>query len=805
MFLPGTLESQSPSSTNKRVIHVWVDPHYGNDSAINGASILNPAGSACGSSNRFKPADVLDSSQNNAVLLHAPYPFKTINGPTGALNYIPSLPYTSAVTGITWEYAIIHLLPGWYAPTTLNPNSYVNTGTQGPWHYRSNSVLASQEDFPIYIPDHVSIQGTSALNTVFHLEAPNGSTNPQPAFVFGKRKTSNSPLYTGVGSFISSISIFGSTLKNVNKDYEKYAAIYFGTEAACHTTITNCWIFSNTIGILLDAPTSAQSWHQVTIANNTFVWNGAALWNGQSQNSNSQGVSRSILLNNIFDRTLPSNDSGLTWPYGFPHVPGAFRGVPTFSAFEGIADEDLRITAATGSNPQTGIFNAWENIHYNLAIKIGNLPITTLPSGLTNPSNSPVNLSAITGNTSNLRRGILFIRDLFQNGRFKSGSGTYYYSPQSASHFDYCLGDFRLAPSVANAASEPQAPSNLNPLIDRGWSPTTGSNFPITFGNGRTLSNPPGFLALGSNQSTWPYSNWEFDCEGYGNPRILDHPKYVNYQSRSLIDLGADESGLLIIAGYRFGTTNFIKDLQPVMIPNTDSQENHYLWYIGPSNHTTAQSSGSIYSPLFRVIIPQTSSEYDDLPWTSSSWTFAPPSNYYSPQRVDITPALLADIHPYWSNPNVFNPIWQPCQSGYNQALYWNPTAALINPPGTYPVFGSTFQWLDSTPVGNPPQDPYKRISDTTDFFNFYPHYNDNFPQFAYFVNTDSWGRWYPSYQFPPQGTFITLQGTSGVARRYSMEFGWVGDATTGKNTPFGQGFIPSNMQTYTVLVEGTD
>ena len=87
-----------------------------------------------------------------------------------------------------WEYAIIHVLPGLYA----RDKAYGPVvGTHNP----DNGLQPNGEKFPIYLPPRVSIQGTSALNTVFDVTSPEDDI-AGPAFEFG---TSRSTDAVGVG------------------------------------------------------------------------------------------------------------------------------------------------------------------------------------------------------------------------------------------------------------------------------------------------------------------------------------------------------------------------------------------------------------------------------------------------------------------------------------------------------------------------------------------------------------------------------------------------------------------------------
>jgi hypothetical protein len=75
---------------------------------------------------------------------------------------------------------------------------------------------------------------------------------------------------------------------------------------------------------------------------------------------------------------------------------------------------------------------------------------------------------------------------------------------------------------------------------------------------------------------------------------------------------------------------------------------------------------------------------------------------YYIPKGLDIVPHLLPDYHPYWrlfasAGLGPSNPEWRPCQSSLaNPTLFQDPTANIINPPGTddWLTNPQNFNWL---------------------------------------------------------------------------------------------------------------
>lgn len=301
------------SAPPERVIHLWVDPVYGDDggtgSTTGGAPLLNPPGYV-GCANEpwsgnpaARPNSVLDHAQGSAPLLHAPWPFKTI---TKAISYIPTLPFTDPTTGIVWRYAIVHLLPGLYA--------------------RSNVTMAHEsglqpngETFPIRLPPYVSVQGTSALNTVLWL----GSVSyGGPAFEFGRRTNDAgvqlSYFSTGEGTFIDKLAIYGAKDGGTNTRPMPDAAIALYPDVSSRPMITNCFIFASQVGIAVAASRPADPVPLVVhdgtaIINCTFAFNGCGIWNGQlnadgisPQSGGMIGYSKLIVVNNVFDAGIDS-------------------------------------------------------------------------------------------------------------------------------------------------------------------------------------------------------------------------------------------------------------------------------------------------------------------------------------------------------------------------------------------------------------------------------------------------------------------------------------------------------------------
>jgi len=694
-------------TTTHRVIHLWVDPVFGLDSGTNSAATLNPAGQVevCGSVSTTinLPNDKVDTNQgSSAFLLHAPWPFKTISA---AVAYLPTLPtQPSAVTGVVWERAIIHLMPGMYMKSTTI--------------YTPNGESGNGEGFPIHLPNNVSIQGTSALNTILDLEGWRNAGLPNgPAFWFGATAGT-----TGKNSFIDSVSILGAIREdetNTNRP-ELGSAIYLDPAHASSPTITNCFIFSNELGITIDAPLGVSSFHEPTIINNSFVWNDIGIWNGQraalgsNPPVNSVGVSQLIVINNILDATPPTTANCPTYPIAVSDF--QYRGK---SDFEGLDFSDMTI-----ASPGAGNYNAFEagalgtnNYDYQTALVPG-LPPTFVRAAFPAVAASR-NIASITGfGTANARRGILYVRDLLCN------APATIFPAWSQTGFDRSPIDFRLSPAVTNATTSgnPTAPGlgSLNPLVDNGWfhdfTGSTVMSMPAP-NSTRTMTSPPGYFALPTAAYTWPFHSWDEDAEGFGNPRARDHPVYPNNGYSGFpfdppihllqIDIGADELGELSGVGYRMGTTSLLSFVGMGNSHQYPAMDNKYLWYLGPPA-TLAGNPPQKDKPMHRWSL-----QFGQPP--QGPWIFPPwwgtwdhrTTQYYVSSMADTNPHLIPDIHPWWrvwfsGPPTPTNPFWRSCTvpTYYNQMLFQNPTAGVVNPGGTNAGYVSTslqFSYLDGT------------------------------------------------------------------------------------------------------------
>jgi hypothetical protein len=849
-----------------RVIHLWVDPRNGDDDLAGGGGqgqgTLNPNGpfpqtigfGPCQPSG-LRPNDIRDPNQGQAVLLHAPYPFRTVTAAVAYINALPHvpplgpLPYVSSTQPqITWEYAIIHLLPGLYGDEAMRAAQY----------HPDNGLFANGETFPIRLPPRVSVQGASALSTFFDL----GESNT--AFRFGDVDPVSGVAITGEHTFISGITFYRGGKGLTHPSFvngKDHAAILLDSQVPSAPVITNCMFVRNWVGVLVNAaPAPATETPEVrhdglTLINNTFAWNEVGVWNGQGadqQQTPGIGWSKINLINNILDG-LPPQDLGsgqyCNTNLGWPNNPQTW---PTnrfnFTAFEGVAAEDMRIPVGAANldfnayeRTDRGVLGVFEN--YNFGNPPGNrasilmaLPSTAIRPGTSNPIPDPTrNIAPYTGWFTGTvpggavldPRGILYVRDLFCNGR--SGSNAQFQATNAG--FDGSPLDFRLCPSVGpgqTSTAQFPPPNALNPLVDNGW----GGSFPVTMLNGNVIQDPPGFLPLGDSQPTWAFDAQEFDCEGYANPRIHDHAAFPNRGVGLPIDIGADEVADQIVGGYRFGTTTFLQlrgghiaNKQPFLTPI----DNRFQYYLGPAGATLASA---IDQPKFRTyqfggqflpgwpngylagptapatwhsdeLTPSSQPEY--RPWrfdlTAAGLVPCSPnvcgslSYMYRATTADVTPHLLPDAHPWWSasqSPqNLIPPaltLWQPClgTGSYNMSLYVDPLASTINPPGTYVItVPGSFAWLDGSNLyGQPATFP------TFNVWEWVPGTPRRITDF------DAWcrgGDTTPREHRLPDTTRLVQQTVlEPVAVRFSLE--WDG------NGPFGPG--DKNIQSFMVLIE---
>ncbi|MBK8101037.1 MAG: hypothetical protein IPK26_28470 [Planctomycetes bacterium] len=652
------------------VIHLWVDPIYGDDGQVN--AFFNPDATSTGpecSPSQAGPHAVVNST--GQPLLNVPYPFKTISA---AVQYInrqllgpgrtQPLPATGPAS-FTWSHAIIHLLPGWYMPATGSAQAATNylldsrTGT-----HLDNRLVPNGEQFPIRLPPRVSLQGTSALNTVISTGGI-GSAIEFGVFDEGFTPGVNDMPINGVDTFIDSVTFYmcGGQMPGgaPDPDPKNCAAILFDDQVSSRPTVTNCVFVQNVFGILVNNGSGGTPLvHDgAVVMNCSFVWNETGIWNGQlslfggpGNRGTCTGLGRISLLNCLFDTQMPVGDdpndtacsnsnAPRTWPFGNGIVPGP--GLTPMSAFEGISEVDMLVSpGGVSRNTNAFEFDVAGNFQIHnlgtaerLSTFATNRPSTqprSGPSGFTAPSN----LGLFTGfppNNSNpvpiVQRGILYVRDLLCRGRSQASPAF-----PATSAFDGSPLDFRLSPfarrSMRFAPGTPE-PQENNPLVDTGQA--YSGPWPAEMANDIDVATPGALPGTG-----WTFDSLVFDCEGFGNPRI-----YARYGPTALIDVGADELGHLVVGGMRMGTTTFLNlgnqggQQHPDIPTSQDSIDNRYLIVLGrPSSLDAIHQT----YPFYRTV-PEFGPfpTGDFFPYPATYDTGAPLRAWHSAENVAGSPS----------------------------------------------------------------------------------------------------------------------------------------------------------------------
>ncbi len=724
---------------------------------------------------------------------------------------------------------------------------------------------------------------------------------------------------TGEDSFISCVTIYagGSSSTALKMSMTSYAALLIDSAVPARPTITNCFFVKNRVGIMVngklkDSPSTPVSHDGTFVAGNTFVWNMIGLWNGELcehviddvlngslVNIIGTGISRIAVLNNIFDTTPPGMTSGASIQPAYCTENPTFRYSPptphwrlpqtwpfpngaAVVAFEGVCQEDMSVVGFGDSNAYEQGAYPLAPLPYNggvaVSAQVMPLPRTSIRPGTANPVVSASrNIAPFTGyhmhqgirdpqtgiwivSPGYVPRGVLFVRDIFCLGRYDASSttmpaGEAFLSPHiatAARGFDGSPLDFRLAPTCAayspDAQFTPNLPTIPNPLVDNGFDiPLTGT---FTMANG-LASGAPGDW----NHPHWAFDAWRTDVEGHGNDREHDFP-LAEYSGTSRTDIGADELGDLVVAGYRMGTTMLVR-LGPTHADNPYSNanlggagyalENHRVYILGPANKTPANfHPGHINAgypqPMFRsYAFPGFTVDWPNLYTTGNQaavgrtwhsvesttgvyqrpWRFAtlvtsnPPPSFqemYRATAADISPHLLPDIHPWWSQyPAIPTPnsipsslmLWQECLTAgvYNYALYLPPTSHIANPSGSSnlsfhdPVNGWHFAWLDGF------SDPGIASGPVTFHGMHYWYFGDPSGQPGFRLrSTDVWGRLfderitgYSTVEPELPSTRIGLPGSpvDPIAIRFSLEF-------------TSQGMLSNqrNLQSFLVLID---
>lgn len=658
---PDRLPAQGPSPSPpppraQYVFHVYVDPIFGDNAR---AFTLNPGATGMPPPlSRHRSNDTSGGGMNNGiggVLQHAPYSFRTLTGPQGVGAYLDvvSAQYGSSVGGQhhpPWtisvggepksaEWIVIHCAPGMYAPVLGG----------SPIDAR-NGLVFNGETWPFRLRHRASLQGTSALDTIF--DARRSAT----AVLVLDRPGWPDTHPSHDGSFIDGITIRGarSDGEAMSSSNGTGAGILIDRGGNSQVCISNCFIVDNTVGIAVDTSQSAQIAHEPRIVNNTFARNVIALWNGNRQTGEMNvGRGKLTLLNNAFDTWLP----GVAAP-------------PASRAFAGVSAEDLLVTAvltnvATVSLTPPLSFNAWEATRPFVPVAPSNWQIP-MPRTLTAMPVPRVDITNYTGTVTGTTRGILYLNDTLRAAGV-AGVGV-----------DHSPHDFRLAPQAAEAGAPPTSAPKLNPLVNQGLTLTDPATSPplvvqqITMANGLWLTwggrqpglTPPG--VAGAAEDLARLDVWDLDAEGFGNPRVHARTGYLvpvlpnnpNPDPIPLtIDLGADEMGELIIGGYIDGTRILTHS-----VPNAPGVTDHTRLFF-----FDLYAPGNSYPrPVANRIVGRTVTWYAHVQQTvgpdnytagsgkrkqivdGADPTFAARPRFMRSLECDFSPPLFPDPHPQW-------------------------------------------------------------------------------------------------------------------------------------------------------------
>src|SRR5690606_26358618 len=251
-------------------------------------------------------------------LQHAPYPFRTLTGPQGALAYVKrefatytTLPQKTLTPAVT--HVVIHCMPGLYGPTSPTAIDPVS------------GLPCNGEPFPAVIDlARVSLQGASALDTVFdargqethnlQLSRPDIESDDRwQDFIDGIAfRNARAGLAPGSGAAI--------WIRGLNIGAQFVTPVY--------TAITNCFFQGNDVGIAVDASGYVQgstvlyATHGTLIFNNTFAWNTIGIWQGNTGDLLPITYNHlSGIANNIFDIASPPE---------FPSGLSCFEGVSSY-------------------------------------------------------------------------------------------------------------------------------------------------------------------------------------------------------------------------------------------------------------------------------------------------------------------------------------------------------------------------------------------------------------------------------------------------------------------------------------------
>lgn len=513
------------------------------------------------------------------VLQHAPYSFRTLTGGSGAIAYLNNeiinvigsggLPVNVGdETYLRW--VVIHCLPGLYGPD-LDPQAVAFDDFDDGSRLRFNG-----ETFPVQLPKGVSLQGTSALDTIF-----DGRFGTAPIIVTGG-SIAGGDVADPQDYFIDSLTIRNSVSDGLAYDEGPFApnnwsgtGIYIGREDAdIPLTVSNCFITDNAVGIAIEGDVDFAP--SPKIFNNTLAFNRIGLWsgdrNGTGTNGAGAGVATPTVMNNIFDTRRPDD-------------PNELQRRP----FLGLHPDDLTVATIQVTSTTFLVsgqsFNAWHAGQEDVADTAGNV-VTNYPQpDLRTPAPFPspeVDIAPYMGSAT-APRGILYVADAFR----ASGVG------------DISPHDFRLSPHVATdpgTIDQGSPISAINPMVSRGLDlgDSTVRFLSFTMANGNVISRAPGIEPTAASEDPYVFQAWDWDCEGFGNPRIRCRAGFADPPSvLSRIDLGADEMDDLIMAGYLPSTRMFAvrTDLDGTI---RDAQTECYFFDLRGATYDRPRFSGQL-------------------------------------------------------------------------------------------------------------------------------------------------------------------------------------------------------------------
>jgi len=639
------------------------------------------------------PLQFHPSGQIQGLLFQAPYPFRKLKSAIQWINTkLGSLPYSRVIQEKEYycDYVIIQCAPGLYGPILGGKKFEIDKFSGLPWN---------GEEFPIMLPDRVCIQGTSALSTIFDARCYEEGAKPTSVFSIDPGKGSEGWSHT----FIDGITIRGARGASYQEPHLSTstvppgAGVFIGEMngyvGQIGLIVSNCFITNNTIGVAVNTHTATP--HHPVLINNTIAWNAVGVWAGSNCRT-SKDVSpgpNPVFINNIFDSSSP------VWR-NFPAYSNLIAGV---SGFEGIVSYNLTITNwGPGSESCSWDTNAYEfdpndnsrrrvvlspgwvspSLRVDLYSKTGWPSVGVSKNAvLSGQGNSPlhpaVDIGPYTGLGTQNVRGVLYINDVMAK------------APNLPSGYDRSPHDFRLAPYVMVAGQESTPyPDILNPLVDAGRKPQ-GSNLPLVFSNvGVTVGIhvlksswgngcpdkwiPPG-VPSGERHPWYSYQNgimyWDppcvtdyatfnavdQDCEGFGNPRIMTHPWFhQGVPPEELEDIGADEMGDLIIAGYVYNTTVFSKTPSgraPSWGLSLVNHDNTKIYFFGKKGQSNPRPN---YFDFFSNSLWNSSNNpYQPYDWWRFLWRFrAYLVNGGIPNLEKPCPNWVSMKYIYYNNPN---------------------------------------------------------------------------------------------------------------------------------------------------------